>query len=292
MAASVPFNPFVQTTFAGSFRATTEGFLAGTTMDDFDLAPRLAGGVLAATETLPMTGGVAISEYTPSVALAKAAGGNIARATAVANITGFSVFNQAHHMISTPQSTAPSVGSGGGVHFVRLGSNVRLAVAMNPSLVSTDGGLITQQLSWDFAAQRLIAYDASTATTAVTSITSSFSNGVYTFAVVTTVPSLVGAVGDAITVAGVTGTGASLVNGTQVITSFTDASHFSFQITAASGAIATGALAGTITLVNSVGLLNVRVLQTNVGNSRVVVTDPVTGFSTFNPNGSAAVILI
>lgn len=167
-------------------------------------------------------------------------------------------------------------------------------MACDPSLVSLDGGLITQQVSWDFNNQRLQPYDASSATYAVTSITSSYSatTGLYTFAVVMAVPSLVGAVGDTINISGVTGTGNALVNGNQTVTSFTDNEHFSFQIAAASGAIATGALSGTIVLNAGTGLLPCKILMLQVGNSRTVAWNPVTLTANWNNSDTCALIQI
>ncbi|MCR3916709.1 hypothetical protein, partial [Klebsiella variicola] len=86
----------------------------------------------------------------------------------------------------------------------------------------------------------------------------------YTFVVVMAVATPAGAVGDAVNFSGVTGTGANYVNGNQVITSFTDSQHFSFQVAAASGAIATGSLSGTIVLnTQSATALSVKILKIN-----------------------------
>ena len=89
-----------------------------------------------------------------------------------------------------------------------------------------------------------------------------------------------------------TGTGAALVNGNQIVTAFTDSQHFSFQVTAASGAIATGALTGTLILNQGVAAINVRVLNIAVGNSKIVQWDPVNLVANFVNNGTCALILI
>jgi hypothetical protein len=44
------------------------------------------------------------------------------------------------------------------VNFYRLGSGARVALAIDPTLVTLEGGLITQQVSWDFANQKIIAF--------------------------------------------------------------------------------------------------------------------------------------
>lgn len=292
MSNFVSFNPMLTTNAAGSFSVQSEGYVQGTALDDPAIRYQLANGVLAQTESLPMWGGVAIYENMPNPGFGNVTGPNVGRATATTNLTGFSVFNQGHAMVNWPQNKVPIVGQGGTVPFFRLGSNARIPVACDPSLVSLSGGLINQQVSWDFNNQVLQPYDASTATVSVTSITSSYSNGVYTFVVVAAAATTVGAVGDSIYVAGVTGTGASLVNGSQVVTAFTDSQHFSFQITAASGAIATGALTGTITLVQGTGALNVKVLEINQGNSKVVVWNQSQLTANWNLTGTVALIQI
>src|SRR5215813_1272108 len=167
MVANIAFNPLLQTNASGMFNIESDGFVVGTAMPDPATRFALAGGWLATAETLPMFGGIAINESVPQerppvsrtdVAL----GGIIARATTLAagagTTTGFSVFDQNYAAVNTPQSPVPVVGSGGLVNFYRLGSGARVALAIDPALVTLEGGLITQQVSWDFSAQRIIAF--------------------------------------------------------------------------------------------------------------------------------------
>ena len=296
MVATLAFNPGVTTNAAGTFNIESNGYIQGTLLDDPALRNYIAGGVLSSSETIPMWGGVGIYEQISNSANT-ALGNSVGRATSVTTtsstgLVGFSVLNQAYGMTTSPQSPVPMAGSYQSVNYVRLGSSSRVVVAIDPSLVSLETGSIAQQVSWDFKNQRLQPYDASTATVSVTSITSSYSNGVYTFVVVAAAATVVGAVGDAINVSGVTGTGAGLVNGNQIITAFTDNQNFSFQVTAASGAIATGALSGTIILNEGTGALNVQIIDVKIGNCMTVNYNATTGFATWNYNGSAAVILI
>ncbi len=297
MVATVSFNPVLTSTAGGSFNIDSSGYIQGQAMDDPAYRYWLAGGILATTETLPMWGGVAISELVPSSAGTTALGGQIGRATtltaqAAGQLTGFSVFDQNHSAINSPQSPVPLVGSGMSVNFYRMGSQARIAVACDPSLISLQTGLITQQVSWDFNSQRLQPYLASGGTESVTSMTWSSTNGGQV-AVVMAAPSLVGAVGDVITVSGATNTGtggASVVNGTFTVDTFTDNEHFTFLLPAASGVV--GTIGGTILLNYGVGALNVRVLDVQVGNSMTVSYAPSTGFATWNRSGSTALILI
>lgn len=293
MPSNISFNPSLTTNAAGGFGVSSAGFVQGIAFDDPSVRNALAGAPLASTETVPMWGGIPITENIPSLTADSALGGQVARATAVANITGFSVINQAAAWITSPQSQAPTAGAGMTVPFYRLGSGARIAVKCDPSLAGAlDGGAINQQFSWDFNNSCLQPYDAATATVSLTSITSSYAAGLYTFAVVAAAATLVGAVGDAINVSGVTGTGAALVNGNQVVTAFTDNQHFSFQIAAGAGAIATGALGGTLILNQGVGALTAKILQINPSNSKIVVYDPVNNVANWMSNGCAAIILI
>jgi hypothetical protein len=173
---TISLNPYVQTTAAGSFYIESDGLIVGTAFPDPAARYGLAGGWLATTETVPMWGGVGISENVPqeppghpSVAL----GSIIARATAYANLTGFSVYDQNYAAVNTPQSPVPCTDLGGEVNFYRFGSGARVALEIDPTLVSLEGGLVTAQVSWDFTLQRIIAF----ATTALPVKILSIKNG-------------------------------------------------------------------------------------------------------------------
>lgn len=294
MALNTPFYPYATTNAQGSFSVQSAGYVQGVYMDDPAVRYALAIGTLSSSATGPIWGGCAVSEsVAPSLGYDRTQGGTLVAATSQSNLTGFSVFNNAYAWPGSPQSPVPTAGAAGmTIPFFRMGSGARIAVAMDPSLVSLNGGLITQQVSWDFNDQVLQPYDASTATYSVTSATSSYSNGVYTIAIVMAAASPVGAVGDVINISGVTSTGAALVNGTQTVSAFTDSQHFSIQITAASGAIATGALSGTIVLNYGTGALPVKIIDINAGNSMTVSYNATTGAATWNRSGYAALIQI
>jgi hypothetical protein len=296
MSTITGFNPMSTTNAAGGFRTQSDGYTQGVAHDDPAARYALAGGYLAATETLPMYGGVAISETVSSTIANGHMGNAISRATLVANVTGFSVFNQSHNGINWPQSRVPTIQSNMSVNFYRLGSGARIPVACDPGLVSANGQLITQQVSWDFNNQRLQAYVASAATVSVTSMTATYSAtlGGETVAIVCAAASDVQAVGDAINISGATnaGTGGnSVVNGNFIVTDFTDNQNFSIFIpTANTGVITT--IAGTIVLNQGIGALPVQVLNVAVGNSRTVVWDPVNLTANWNNAGAVALILI
>jgi hypothetical protein len=302
MVATVSFNPVLTSTATGSFNVQSDGYVQGQAMDSPANRNDLNGGVLASTQTLPMWGGCAVSENVPSSSLLSAngitqLGGTIIRATtltaqATGQLTGFSVFDQAHSMISSPQSPVPLAGTGMTVNYYRIGSFARIALACDPSLISLQGGLITQNVSWDFTNQVLQPYDASTATQSVTSMTWSATNGGQV-AVVVAAASLVGAVGDIFTISGATNTGTAGnagVNGSFVVNTWTDNQHFTFLLPGTSTLY--GTIAGTILLNMGTGALNVRILDVQVGNSMTVAYNPTTGFATWNRSGACALCLI
>jgi len=296
MSTFVGFNPMAVQNAPGFFGVQSDGFTQGVALDDPAVRYQLAGGQVASTETLPMWGGLGITESLIASNSNTAAGsfGNLlTRAMSNANITGFTVFNQGHNAINWPENQVPVAGTNMTMNFYRLGSLARIPLAADPSLVAALAtGSIVQQVTWDTNNQRLVAYDASTGTVSVTSITSSYSNGVYTMVVVCAAASNVGAIGDTINISGVTGTGAALVNGNQTVTAFTDNQHFTFQITAASGAIATGSLGGTIVLNQSTGALPCKILKLAKGNSRIVSYNAVTGNTNWLDNQSTVLVQI
>lgn len=303
MVAYPNFNPYVTTNASGTFLTSEGGGFQGTAMDDPAVRNYLAGGVLGPNETLPMWGGVAISETTTPVGSTpntlypnSTLGGYITRATTVTatssgGVTGFSVFNQAHAMINTPQSPVPLAFNGMTVSFYRLGSGARIWVACEPDLVTQEGLIISNQVSWDFNDQLLQPYVASGATETISSLTWSATNGGQV-AVVMASASIYG-LGDTINLSGATNTGSgslSLLNTTHVINTYTDTTHFTFLLPGTSAIW--GTLAGSPVLNVGVGALNVRVLDVQPTNSMTVNYNPVTGNAGWNYNGSAALILI
>ena len=289
----ISFNPQLTTAPANSFLPQTEGYVQGSFYSD-DPAIRLSlpSGQLASTVIGPVWGGMALTENVPPPNNNQG-GNSLVLATSVANTTAFSVFNQANNMIIVPGNSVPLAVAGMSMNYFRTGSNATIAVQCDNGLAaSLDSGAINQNVSWDFKNSVLQPYDAATPTVSVTSITSSYSSvtGLYTLAVVAAAPSLVGAVGDLINISGVTGTGAALVNGDQAVTAYTDNEHFSFQIAAASGSIATGALTGTIVLNEGTVALPVKVLFVNT-NSKIVTYNNTTGALTWTV-GAAAIIQI
>lgn len=295
MTANLSFNPYLQSNAAGSFNITSNGYVQGTAMDDPSTRYRLSGGTLATTETLVMWGGVGIFEDAAGATGGQnsATGGTVGRATALTGskaLTGFSVFDQDYAMINTPQSPVPLAGSGNMVNFYRLGTLARLAVACDPGLISINGTLITSQVSWDFTSQLLVPYTPAYNAVTITGATwANTSGGQTTFTVSTDLTAVLSA-GSDIDVSGVVSTGGTGLgfNGLFKVVSVTSTTVVVTQAAASSpGTYSSG---GTIAAGG--GALPVKVLHVQATNAMTVVYDPVTGFATWNRNGSAALIQI
>lgn len=166
----ISIDPNVTTNAAGSFGVTWDGLMQGVAEPSPNAMFNLAGGIVAPTETDPMYGGIGISEAvplnpgSPPTTPDPSLGGYVARATNISNagaalsLTGFTVFDQDYSMINSPGSQVPLASKGMQVNFYRLGSGARICVAIDPALVALYGNVITQQVSWDFTNQRLIAF--------------------------------------------------------------------------------------------------------------------------------------
>ena len=152
-------NPFAMTSAANSFAVDSEGFVQGDAQDDPVIRNLLRTGPLASTETLPMWGGVALFENI-SASGSASIGNTVGRATTNTAVGAFSVFNQANAMVVTTSSDVPLAAPGGTISYYRLGSGARIPVQCDPALADLDGGAVSQQVSWDFTNQKLIAYNS------------------------------------------------------------------------------------------------------------------------------------
>ncbi len=273
---SITLNPTQTYNAGGFFNIETTGFIQGTALDDPATRYRLAGGPLAATETLPMWGGVGIVENVPLGGLASSMGGTIKRALTTAVLTGFSVFDQNHAMIISAGNPVPLASPGMLTNFYRIGSRARIVVQAASSLVSMEGNPINASVSWDTTNQRLIPYSTPTVsagaynnTTGAVTLTTSAPHGL--------VP------GDTIFVSAAAGTGSfASINGPQTLVTGTGGTSLVFNVATGLTMTITGATVGTG------GLLDVNVLEMQIGNSKVVTWNGTV--ATWNNQGSTAVI--
>lgn len=289
MVATLASNPYATTSAQGMFPgATANGLVQGTAYPDPATIWQLRRTYLASTETLPMWGGVAVYEDIPGVTgqPTRAYGPTVGRASSVANINGFSVFDQAYNMVNNPQSPVPLIGSYGTVMTYRLGSGARIAVACDPALVSLAGSAINTAVSWDVTNQLLIP---SLGTLTISSGTYVSATGVVTLtmsAPITFSP------GDTIIVSSLTGSGAfASLNGTFTALAGTTGSTVVYNAGASLGAAAiTG---GSLTLGGGAShALACSVLEVQGTNCVTVSYNATTGFATWNYNGACAVIQI
>lgn len=301
MTTTIPSNPYLTSTAAGFFAATSDGYVQGMMRADPAVRYALAGGILSQSETLPMWGGCAIYEQvkTPGAANPNGALGNvIGRATTIdqtnaTGIAGFSVFDQNYAGIIDPgASMVPLTPSGGLVNFFRLGSGARIAVQADPSLVSHEGGAIGAYVSWDFTNQRLQPYDASTATIAASSTVTwaSTSGGQLTVPVSNWTGAFQPAAGDVLTLSGATNTGtggAAAVNKSFTVVS-AGATSVVLAAPAASGVY--GTIGGSPVINFGTGILPVKLLDVSTSGNMVVNWNGAT--ANWNTDGPAALILL
>ena len=300
--ATIGFNPYATSNAAGSFAVQSGGYIQGTAQVQPASRFDLAGGVLAASETQAMYGGVAIYEQIPNPANPLTApnrdlGSIVGRATTLTQtsatgIAGFAVFDQNTAAVNSPSSPVPLVGSGGAVNFYRLGSLAKIVVQADPGIASIVGGSIGQNVSWDFNNQLLVPYSASASTIAASTYTwASTAGGRLT--VVAASATNVSAVGDEVYITGATNTGtggATVVNGSFTVDTFTDNQHFT--LAAPGNATIFGTIGGSPLINNAGGILPVKVVDFNFGNSLIVNYNPATNNATWSRAGSTAVILI
>lgn len=165
MAFAISINPALVTNAPGSFTVDTYGYIQGMFLDDPAVQNELMSGIVLPTATVPMWGGMAITEsITNPTNVAGAIKSTVAPATAETNITGFSVFNQAHAMYNSPQSPVPLAPPSGGINFFRLGSNARIVVACSAAVAAALlGSPVDTAVYWDYTNQVLLNAPGGTA---------------------------------------------------------------------------------------------------------------------------------
>jgi hypothetical protein len=152
--ANIPFNPYAITNVQDSFSVQSQGYWQGDLLADPSARFQIAAGVVGASETVPMWGGIAIYEKTPPANSAltgqaptivrasnDGAGGNF--------ISGFTTYQGTFAAPVTPSSTAPLQASGGGFNFVRLGSLSRIVVPCSAGVIALAGSGNPQTFTWD-----------------------------------------------------------------------------------------------------------------------------------------------
>jgi hypothetical protein len=158
-AAAVSINPFIQSNFPGTFFSSSSGFTQGDALDDPAIRFTLRKGYVDPAATVPMWGGLAITESLAGGAAFQVGGTNapsenldskLNAATTLANLTGFTVFNQATALIQSAQSRVPSAPAGGAINFYRLGSGARIPLRASAAAITAWlGGVVNPNVYWD-----------------------------------------------------------------------------------------------------------------------------------------------
>lgn len=285
--ANLSLNPMATTNALGSFGVQSDGYIQGIALDDPANRFNLASGTVAATETKPLWGGVPVAELLAGNQ-SSPRGSTIRRAVSVAELEGFTVFNQAHNGLTTPQSPVPLYASGMSVSFYRLGSNMRVPLKASAQVVAlgTTGASVKTPLAWDFVNDQITTAAAagfSGSDIATTSV--AFASGVAT---ATTASAHGLSAGQYVKISEVAPTA---YNGTVVVLSVPSATTFTYvPATAPVGAATTQGTIGAVTLSDIT--LPVKVLSVETGNSKTVNYDSSTGFLTWNNNDSCALVLL
>lgn len=288
--ANLSLNPMATTNALGSFGVQSDGLIQGVAPDDPANRFNLASGTVAPTETTPMWGGLPVAELLPGTQ-SSPKGSTIRRAVGVSELEGFTVFNQAHNGLTTPQSPVPQFAAGMSVSFYRFGSNQRVPLKASSAVVAlgTAGASVKTPLAWDFANSQLTTAAAATyAGGNLTTTAISYANGVATatFAAAHGITA-----GQYITLSGAV---PGDYNGTYCVTSVPTTTTLTFvPATVPSGAATTQA---TVAAPNAAAVaaftLPVKVVSIQAGNSKTVSYDSSTGFLTWNNTDNCALVLL
>lgn len=290
MSSVLTVNPMQTTNAAGTFYTKSDGFIQGVALDDPAARYALASGTLSSNEKTPMWGGVPVDEMVPGVSSAPR-GTIVKRATSRAVLVGFSVFNQAHNGLTTPQSPVPLYLSNMSVSFYRLGCGMRIPVKASDAIITqiNAGISVNYPVVWNFASDCLDVFSTVTADVDTTAIVWTAPTATAAgFATATTATPHGLSVGAYVSI---TDAVPAAYNGTVQVLSVPEATSFTFipQSVPAGDATTQGTV-GAATQADVV--LPVKIIDAQKGNSKTVTFDPETGFATWNDVGSAALILL
>lgn len=154
MAGTISLAPYSTTNSQNSFLLQTDGFVAGTFLDNPANRYQLEGGIIANSQSTPLWGGLPITLDVPAPGSGGASSGlgsTIVAATAESNLDGFVVFNQASAGVISPSSNVPLYTAGMSANFVRTGSGLWLVLPVKAADVNTiAGGGSNQAIYWDY----------------------------------------------------------------------------------------------------------------------------------------------
>ena len=161
---------------AGMFSSDwLQGGVQGSFIQEPNTRYSIEGGMSIET-TGALFGGAAISLTMGSKGRMEL-GPGVKKATAVTNVDGFVIDSKMYHAVVTDRNAAPQVAAGDGVHFARIGSRVRMFVAIDPTFAETLYGAPNTAVSFDFTKQQIIASTGATDVLPV-KVTEVFANGI------------------------------------------------------------------------------------------------------------------
>jgi hypothetical protein len=155
---SITLNPLPTTFASGTFGVSTDGYIAGAAYPDPASRYKLRAGFIAAAVTGLVYGGIGVSASVQAAA-SPMLGPQLAIATAIANLTGFAVWDQSAAPVQTPQSPVPLASPGMGMSFYEFGSGACIALPISSAnAAALLNGLDNVQLSWDYTNQVVIPF--------------------------------------------------------------------------------------------------------------------------------------
>lgn len=164
---SVNFDPFkTQGTTSGLFNVESRGFTQGDAQDDPAVRLQLCSGTLDEKLDAPVWGGVGVIECISTTAQ-NVAGATIKKATAKA-CNAFTVFNQAHHGITTAGNPVPLYLAGCSVHYYRIGSLARIPLPVSANVAALADGSTpvdgSEEFVWNVDTNMVDVYSSATST--------------------------------------------------------------------------------------------------------------------------------
>jgi hypothetical protein len=149
MASTVSFNPVITTGVSGAFLVSTGGYVQGAFLDDPANQYNLQNGFVGSSQSTPLWGGLPVTLAVGSVN-APEVGLGLVSATSLSSINGWTCYNMSAAGIITSSSNAPQYSAGMSLNYVLPGSNIRLPIPVNPSVLNSLVGDATNvSLYWD-----------------------------------------------------------------------------------------------------------------------------------------------
>lgn len=164
--ANISFDPFkTQGNFGGGFNVSSNGLVQGDAQDDPAIQLLLRQGLLDASVTTAVYGGMGVMECVPTEDNS-VCGSNIKNASATI-CNAFLVNNRAYHGIITPNNQVPMFPAGSSVHYYAIGSKARIPLPVSAAVAalatgSVDSGNESQGFVWNLTTKKIDVYSSAT----------------------------------------------------------------------------------------------------------------------------------